>query len=66
MSYSISTAAIKSSIDITPSSTGRSPADWRRWWAAESIKSGTDWVTLASQHIDALQAALFESSGAAS
>jgi hypothetical protein len=39
------------SSDLTPSSTGRSPADWRRWWAEESARTGSDWPSVLGLHL---------------
>jgi hypothetical protein len=46
MFYSTSPTASKSSFEILITSTGTRPSDWRRWWAAESERTGTDWKSL--------------------
>jgi hypothetical protein len=46
MFYSKSATASKSSFEILITSTGTRPSDWRRWWAAESERTGTDWKSL--------------------
>jgi hypothetical protein len=37
--------------DPTPSSTGTDPAGWRRWWADESVRVGTDWPSVLGLHL---------------
>jgi hypothetical protein len=37
---------------ITLPSTGSSPSDWRHYWAAESIRLGTNWRGLIGLHFD--------------
>jgi hypothetical protein len=39
---------------ITAGSTGTCPADWRAWWAAESVRVGSDWRGILKQHHVAL------------
>jgi len=47
--------------------TASSTSDWRGWWREESIRTGTDWPTLAWQHVGALSVVrTFCSSGASS
>jgi hypothetical protein len=50
------------------SATSLSTHNWSAYWAVQSQRDGTDWVTLASQHIGALSdvRALCESSGTSS
>jgi hypothetical protein len=36
---------------ITLPSTGSSPSDWRHYWAAESIRSRSDWQGLVALHL---------------
>jgi hypothetical protein len=45
MFYSTSATASKS-FEILITSTGTRPRDWRRWWAAESERTGTNWKSL--------------------
>jgi hypothetical protein len=49
-----SSTSSKSEAATTLSST----LDWRQWWSAESQRVGTDWPTLARQHIGALSVVL--------
>jgi hypothetical protein len=55
-------------LDVTVVSTGIDPTGWRAWWREQSVRDGTDWVSLAWQHIGALSAvrAFCESNGASS
>jgi len=46
--YITSTAACKP--PVKTGSTGTCPADWRRWWASESIRIGTNWRCLSELH----------------
>jgi hypothetical protein len=39
-----------SALSVTAVSTGSSPEGWRRWWAAEAKRCGTDLQTLLRQH----------------
>jgi hypothetical protein len=53
--YSISAVVRKSSTEITSLST----ANWRRWWADESERTGTTWRSLFESHcsvVDRLRA----------
>jgi hypothetical protein len=52
MSYDTSTALRKSSSEIVACSTGCCVADWRRYWAIESVRCGSDWQSLISTHLD--------------
>jgi hypothetical protein len=37
--------------DVTVVSTGDNPADWRRWWAVESDRVGSDWPSVIGLHL---------------
>jgi hypothetical protein len=66
MSYLTPAVDRKSSSEICTLSTGTCPSEWHGYWAVESARVGTDWVTLAWQHVGALSVvrALAQSSGA--
>jgi hypothetical protein len=38
--------------DATLSSTGTNPDGWRRWWAIEAERVGTNWRSLLSLHLE--------------
>jgi hypothetical protein len=37
---------------LTVVSTGTNPSEWRVWWRAEAIRTGSDWESLLRQHQD--------------
>jgi hypothetical protein len=38
-------------ISATITSTGTDPDGWRRWWADEAIRVGTDWPSIINAHL---------------
>jgi hypothetical protein len=39
-------------ISTTVTSTGTDPDGWRRWWAAEAVRTGTNWRSLLIFHFE--------------
>jgi hypothetical protein len=37
---------------LTTNSTGTDPAGWRRWWAIEAERIGTDWPSVLRFHLN--------------
>jgi hypothetical protein len=53
MFYNNASTAASSSFEIpTANSTGTCPAEWRAWWLAEAERSGSDWRSLITIHLE--------------
>jgi hypothetical protein len=51
MSYLAYPSTARKPVDLIASSTGTNPEGWRRYWAGESERIGTNWRSVIELHL---------------